>query len=66
MFKTLILMCVLGNPYDCYQFSDLRGPYQTRDECVARAGEMIETIIEIEYYPPADFKYRCDKVGTAT
>ena len=40
MFEALVMGCLLMSDGDCVVFSDTRGPYQTKEQCVARAHEM--------------------------
>ena len=59
MFKTLVLACSLSVPTDCWEFNDTRGPYETSDQCKARAYEMGNDIMEM---PNTDLKpkmFRC-------
>lgn len=59
-------MCAIANSSDCYEFSDLRGPYATKDQCILRVGEMITSIQMMPTEEPQHFKYKCVKIGTAT
>ena len=57
MFKAIVLACSIVNPTDCLEFHDIRGPYETQQQCKARAMEMAQQIGErLELMPKA---WRC-------
>jgi hypothetical protein len=67
MFKAFVLMCAIADPSNCYEFSDNRGPYSTRDACIDRVGEMIGAIHSMpNNTEPQSYKYKCVKIGTET
>jgi hypothetical protein len=59
MFKTLVLACSLSVPTDCWEFNDTRGPYKTYDQCVSRAYEMGNNIMEMKGYDFKPRNFRC-------
>ena len=40
MFKTLVLVCIVGTSNICHTLEDLEGPYKTKQECIDRAYEI--------------------------
>lgn len=59
MFKVIVLACSIVNPEDCWEYTDTRGPYKTRQECVARAYEMGNAIAEINKGSIMPQVYKC-------
>jgi len=56
MFEVLVLVCLASNPQNCFELQDTRGPYETREQCVARSEEMRESILEMEDHVPQAYK----------
>ena len=68
MFEAFVLVCLLGKPTIdemCEQLADLRGPYKTYDQCLARVYEIKQ---ELPLYKPTmeARAYRCDKFTPKT
>ena len=40
MFEAYVLICLMGNSEICHTLKDLEGPYETKQECIARTYEM--------------------------
>ena len=59
MFKTLVLACSLSVPTDCWEFNDIRGPYETYDQCKARAYEMGNAIMEMPSMDLKPINFKC-------
>lgn len=59
MFKTLVLACSLSVPTDCWEFNDTRGPYETYDQCKARAYEMGNNIMEMPSMDLKPINFKC-------
>ena len=60
MFKTIVLACSVFAPTECWEYTDARGPYATREQCVSRAYEMGNAILEINNGKLKPKKFRCD------
>jgi len=60
-----VIGCMLLQPSECVEFEDLRGPYQTVQQCHVRADEMGKTIFEImpNIIP---LRYNCTKMKEGT
>lgn len=56
MFEVLVLVCLASNPNTCFELEDTRGPYETREQCVARSIEMREFINEMPDHIPQAYK----------
>ncbi len=56
MFEVLVLACLASDPSNCWEFSDTRGPYETRQQCVERSIEMREAIKEMPDHVPQAYK----------
>ena len=56
MFEVLVLVCLASSPSDCWEFSDTRGPYETKQQCVERSIEMREFIKQIPDHIPQAYK----------
>ena len=68
MFEAFVLACLWGKPQlpsFCEELRDTRGPYITKDECLARVHEIITEmpIYRPEMQPRA---YRCDEFTPKT
>ena len=64
-FTTFVLMCHVAMPTKCIQLRDVRGPYETKQECVERVDEMAEDIAKgLPMYRVT--KYKCVQEGVAT
>ena len=62
MFKPLVLACSLSVPTDCWEFVDIRGPYDTYDQCKARAYEMGNEITKMDQGDMRPRDWRCKKL----
>ena len=63
MFEAFVLVCMWGQPQspkNCEELKDTRGPYITKDQCLARVYEIVQ---EVPLYKPQmqPRGYRCDK-----
>ena len=63
MFEAFVLICLYGQPTmntNCEELMDIRGPYRTHDECLARVYEIQS---ELYLYRPnmQARAYRCDE-----
>jgi len=63
MFEAFVLVCLWGKPKTtefCEELRDIRGPYMTKDQCLARVYEIVK---EMPIYKPKmqPRGYRCDK-----
>jgi len=58
MFKTWVLVCLMGMSDVCHTLEDLHGPYDTEKQCVTRAYEIA---MELPEYMPnyVAVKYKC-------
>ena len=60
MFKTLMLVCVIGQPNQCVLFEDTTGLKKTEAECFARGVEMSK--LAIPMFPvPMQAHLKCEK-----
>ena len=63
MFEAIVLACLWGMPQIpqyCEHLRDVRGPYKTHDQCLARVYEIISEMPE--YRPHMQPRaYTCDK-----
>ena len=65
MFLAMVMVCSLVREGDCMKFTDTRGPHLTREKCMTRIEEMIETINTTLPEEPNEFRYKCDnEIGT--
>lgn len=58
MFKAIVLACSLGNPTNCVELHDFRGPWPSYEACVERVHEMSRSIGQM----PGDLlakSYKC-------
>ena len=60
MFEALVMGCLLMSDGDCVVFSDTRGPYQTKEQCVARAHEMTQSLHLVFRDTPHEYTYKCE------
>ena len=60
MFKTIVLAYLVANPTECWEYTDAWGPYKTREQCVSRAYQMGNAILEINKGKIKPQKFRCD------
>ena len=63
MFEAIVLACLWGMPQKtqyCEELRDIRGPYETHDQCLTRVYEIAS---EMPLYRPhmQPRAYRCDK-----
>ena len=68
MFEAIVLACLWGMPQEtryCEELKDTRGPYVTKDKCLARVYEIVN---EMPLYKPhmQPRAYRCAKSTTET
>ena len=68
MFEAFVLACLWGQPQlpqYCEELQDTRGPYVTKDKCLAR---VYEIAMEMPSHRPhmQPRAYRCDKPTTQT
>lgn len=69
MFEVLVLVCLASNPNTCFEMEDTWGPYETREQCIARSVEMREAISEMPDHVPQAYKcihYEIKTPGVAT
>jgi len=60
MFKTLMLLCVIGQPDQCLIAEDITGLKATEAECYARGVEMAK--LSIPLFPvPMQAHFKCEK-----
>ena len=68
MFEAFVLACLWGKPQlpqFCEELRDTRGPYITKDECLARVYEIKQDLPS--YKPNMEARaYRCDKFTPQT
>ena len=65
MFTAIVLICNMMN-HQCLEAHDTWGPYDTKEECVARA-EKMKTSIEESQVQWKAISYTCNNTkGTAT
>ena len=58
MFEAFVLVCMIGNSDVCHTLKDLEGPYETKQECIARTYEMAADLPD--YMPTFQaLKYKC-------
>tara|TARA_R100000231_G_scaffold13396_1_gene14958 strand:+ start:1899 stop:2105 length:207 start_codon:yes stop_codon:yes gene_type:complete len=68
MFTAVVVFCALGvtDPSECITAEDIRGPYETREECRVRVDEMVQGIMYVTPVP-LNFYFKCSEPeGTAT
>ena len=68
MFEAIVLACLWGMPQKtqyCEELRDIRGPYETHDQCLTRVYEIAS---EMPLYRPhmQPRAYRCAKPTTQT
>jgi len=64
MFEVLVLVCLASNPNTCFEMEDTRGPYETKQQCVARSLEMREAIESIPDHVPQAYKCIHNEIKT--
>ena len=58
MFEAFVLVCMIGDSNVCHTLKDLEGPYETKQECIARTYEMAADLPD--YMPTFQaLKYKC-------
>jgi hypothetical protein len=62
MFKTIVIACHIGNMSICLSFEDLRGPYDTHQQCRSRAYEMSNAIKEIHGEELKPLSFQCEQL----
>jgi len=60
MFKTLMLLCVIGQPDQCLIAEDTTGLKATEAECYARGVEMAKLAIPL-FPVPMQAHFKCEK-----
>jgi len=62
MFYAAIMVCSLqaGAVPPCMVLKDTKGPYETKELCEERVGEMVG-MLPMMFQPPYDIKYKCTK-----
>ena len=68
MYEAFVLVCLVGKPMAdelCNQLKDIKGPYMTHDQCLARVYEIKQ---DLPLYKPSmeARAYRCDKFTPQT
>lgn len=68
MFEAFVLACLMGQPHlpqYCEELKDIRGPYETKDQCLAR---VFEIVTEMPTHRPQmqPRAYRCEQSTTET
>ena len=68
MFEAIVLACLWGMPQEtryCEELKDTRGPYVTKDKCLAR---VYEIAMEMPSHRPhmQPRAYRCEQSTTET
>jgi hypothetical protein len=64
MFKTLVMLCAIAQPNQCFVFEDTTGPQQTMQECHQRAVEMEKGLAP--FFPvPMMARFKCEKLDGA-
>ena len=68
MYEAFVLVCLVGKPIAdefCNQLKDIKGPYMTHDQCLARVYEIKQDLPS--YKPSMEARaYRCDKFTPQT
>ena len=59
MFKVIVLACSVMSPETCWEWHDLRGPYEDRNRCVSRAHEMGNDIAQTHKGKIMPRSYKC-------
>ena len=62
MYEAFLLVCSLVPNAEppCVELQDLRGPYETIEQCDARIEELLPVIPEM-FYPPYEVLKACEK-----
>lgn len=64
MYEALVLICLMGAIENgCVEAQDTRGPYQTKQECIARTQEMTRDLNKANT-PFLPVAARCNKTGS--
>ena len=66
MFKAIVLACSIANPTYCLEWHDVRGPYETQQQCKERAMEMSRAIGERLPLMPKAWRCQVLKPGMLT
>jgi len=64
MFEVFVLVCLASDPNTCFEIEDTRGPYETRNQCIARSEEMREFINEMPDHTPQAYKCVHNEIKT--
>ena len=68
MYEAFVLVCLVRKPMAdefCNQLKDIKGPYMTHDQCLARVYEIKQDLPS--YKPNMEARaYRCDKFTPQT
>ena len=60
MFLAMVMVCSLVREGDCMEFTDTRGLHLTREKCMTRIEEMIESVNPKLPEEAKQFYYKCD------
>ena len=58
MMEAILLVFVLATPDKCVRFDDVRGPYETYEQCKERSYEMAEGVAQM-FPVPATYSFKC-------
>ena len=65
MFLAIVMVCSLAREGECMKCTDTRGPHLTREKCMTRIEEMIESVNPTLPKEAKQFYFKCDdKIGT--
>ena len=60
MFTAVVIACVIGQPNNCIQFNDTRGPYDQEEVCKTRSYEMARAVLPTLPPVPFQFLLKCE------
>mgnify|MGYP003143200206 FL=1 len=60
MFTTFVKVCSIVATFECVEFQDNMGPYNTLKECQDRARVMALDLQRV-IIPPVEFSYKCSQ-----
>ena len=60
MFITFVKVCSVVAAFECVEFQDNKGPYETLEECQDRARVMALDLQKV-IIPPVEFSYKCSQ-----
>ena len=65
MFLAIVMVCSFVREGDCMKFTDTRGPHLTREKCMTRIEEMIESVNPTLPEEAQQFYFKCaNDIGT--